>query len=336
MNTKGIGAMIIVIICVIILLPSNSLAETVVSFPDEALEQAVRNRLREWHYPLTVEKLAKLTTLEAQQAGIKNLSGLEYAVNLKKLDLTDNQISDLSPLRGLQHLEYLNLKWNNISDITPLRGLTNLTILGLENNKITDISPLSSLTGLTRLNLGVNNISRVDALRQLINLEQLVLYFNNISDIGPLAGLIRLQVLNLADNQISDISPVVRNMQAGGLVDGFVNLTHNSLNISEGYPAMDGITILLDGDVAVTSGSQGERSTLAPIQTAIEAKVPRGIVTTDSKTKVEVVPDGPLVGPESVANIFTQVQIVIILLLILLVLYTLTTMVFVKHDKSLN
>jgi Leucine-rich repeat (LRR) protein len=336
-DTKRIGTLLIVAICVIILFPAGSWAETVILFPDEALERAVRSTLRYWHNPLTTEKLAKLTTLEAQQAGITNVSGLEFAVNLKKLDLTDNQISDLSPLRGLENLEYLNLKWNHVTNITALKGLTNLTYLGLENNQISDISPLSSLRNLTRLNLGVNRVNRLDTLGRLTSLEQLILYYNDISNIGPLAGLIRLQVLNLSDNQISDISPLIKNVQAGGLTGGFVNLTHNRLNTSEGSRAMADIQKLLDGDVVVNYGSQEGRRSVPP-QPAIETRIPRGVATAqpETVTGVEVVPDLPLAGPEPGENIFVQLQTVITLLMILLVLYTLKTVVFVKHDKSFH
>jgi internalin A len=336
-DTKRIGTFLIVAICVIILFPVGSRAETVVSFPDEALEGAVRSTLREWYNPLTVEKLAGLTILEAQQAGITNVSGLEFAVNLKKLDLTDNQITDLRPLQSLQRLEYLNLKWNNVTNITPLKGLTNLTYLGLENNQISDISPLSYLTRLTRLNLGVNSIDRLDTLSRLIRLEQLVLYYNDISDVGPLATLIRLQVLNLSDNKISDINPLVRNLQAGGLAGGFVNLTHNRLNTSEASRAMADIQRLLDSDVVVNYGSQEGRRSVPP-QPAIETKIPRGVVTAEPETvtEVEVVQDVPLVGPDPTLGIIAQLQVALTLLMILLALYTVKIVVLVKHNKSLN
>lgn len=337
MDSKRIGTLLIVAICIIILFPVGTWAETVVSIPDKALEDAVRNTLREWHNPLTVEKLAGLTILEAQQAGITDISGLEFAVNLKKLDLTDNQITDLSPLQRLENLENLNLKWNNVTDITPLRGLTNLTYLGLENNQISDISSLSSLRSVTRLNLGVNNVSRLDTLSGLTKLEQLVLYYNDIRDIGPLAGLVRLQVLNLSDNQISDITPLIKNVQAGGLAGGFVNLTHNRLITSDGSQAMVYIQKLLDHDVVVNYGSQEGRRAIPP-QPAIETRIPRGIVTAEPETvtEVEVVPDVPLVGPEPDLDFFVQVQAVLTILMILLVLYTVKTVVFVKHDKTVN
>ena len=51
-----------------------------------------------------------------QTHGIKNLLGLENAVNLEKLDLNENEISDLSPIAKLNKLTKLSLIRNRISN----------------------------------------------------------------------------------------------------------------------------------------------------------------------------------------------------------------------------
>nr|WP_252192464.1 leucine-rich repeat domain-containing protein [Pseudoflavonifractor sp. MCC625] len=61
---------------------------------------------------------------------------MQYAVNLKSLDLSENSITDLSPLAGLENLTYLELDRNNITDLAPLSGLTGLEHLNLYNNLI--------------------------------------------------------------------------------------------------------------------------------------------------------------------------------------------------------
>ncbi|MBT9683092.1 leucine-rich repeat domain-containing protein [Pseudoflavonifractor sp. MCC625] len=68
--------------------------------------------------------------------GIHSLEGMQYAVNLKSLDLSENSITDLSPLAGLENLTYLELDRNNITDLAPLSGLTGLEHLNLYNNLI--------------------------------------------------------------------------------------------------------------------------------------------------------------------------------------------------------
>ncbi|RHO53393.1 hypothetical protein DW094_11640 [Ruminococcaceae bacterium AM07-15] len=60
--------------------------------------------------------------LEESQKTIQSLEGLQYAVNLKSLDLSGNQITDLTPLAGLTNLTYLDLSDNQITDLTPLEG----------------------------------------------------------------------------------------------------------------------------------------------------------------------------------------------------------------------
>ena len=60
--------------------------------------------------------------LEESQKTIQSLEGLQYAVNLKSLDLSGNQITDLTPLAGLTNLTYLDLSDNQITDLQPLEG----------------------------------------------------------------------------------------------------------------------------------------------------------------------------------------------------------------------
>jgi len=156
--------------------------------------------------PTQTDMLTLTGTLEAQDKGITDLTGLEYATNLASLWIFDNQITDLSPLADLTKLIHLYPARNQIRDISPLAKLTQLTILGLEDNQITDISPLAGLTSLSNLGLGKNQISDISPLTGLTNLEKLHLNENQISDISPLAGLVKLTELDLFSNQINNLS----------------------------------------------------------------------------------------------------------------------------------
>ena len=191
---------------------------------------------------ITLDDMAMLTMLGASNANINDLTGLEAAINLTKLDLWQNSISDLSPLSGLTHLTELDfqsnrisdvsalsklpnlialyLNGNNISDLSPLSGLSNLTHLGLDFNRISDLSPLSGLTNLIHLGLGFNRISDLSPLSGLTNLILLGLGVNHISDLSPLSGLTNLIELELETNIISDISMLV----------GLINLTSLGLD----------------------------------------------------------------------------------------------------------
>ncbi|MCL0101336.1 leucine-rich repeat domain-containing protein [Peptococcaceae bacterium] len=83
----------------------------VVTFLDANLEAAVRDALGKPTGDITKKDMAKLTNLEAYRRGITNLSGLEYAVNLTSLDLSENQITDITPLAGLTNLTWLELEF---------------------------------------------------------------------------------------------------------------------------------------------------------------------------------------------------------------------------------
>ena len=155
-----------------------------------------------------------------QTHGIKNLLGLENAINLEKLDLNENEISDLSPIAKLNKLTKLSLIRNRISDLHPLSELTNLEYLDLYANKIEDISPLAKLTNLKHLDLHNNNdqtgdpvhptisggIKDISVVRNLTKLEMLSLGSNNISDITPIKNLSNIKDLVLGGNHISDYS----------------------------------------------------------------------------------------------------------------------------------
>ena len=214
----------------------------VADIPDPNLRTAVEKALgKASGTTITAADMAKLTRLEARNANISDLTGLESATNLTELHLGDtrvegegwinsNSIKDLSPLAGLTNLTWLNLGQNNITDLSPLAALTNLTWLdiggnnlsnispvsGLINltalrlwrNNIKDISPIVDLTHLTELNLDGNNISNISAVAGLTDLAKLRLDNNNITDISPLAGLTNLETLDLDRNAISNISPL--------------------------------------------------------------------------------------------------------------------------------
>ena len=140
--------------------------------PDANLRKAVRTVLRlNGNEPLTQQKLLNLNVLNARRLGIRDLTGLEYATNLRSLSVGGNQISDLTPLAYLTNLTGLYIGNNLISDITPLTNLTNLRRLGMLRNEVTDIGVLAGLVNLRYLRLGGNPITDTSPLGNLSNLS---------------------------------------------------------------------------------------------------------------------------------------------------------------------
>ena len=194
---------------------------TLVHIPDVNLKTKIVETLNiPKNAELNAGDLLALTSLDAQNANIQDLTGIEYAHNLRSLNLSTayiqgkgyvngNTVSDLSPLIGLTTLTYLYLSNTKLIDLSALSALTNLNTLHLSGNNISDISALSGLTNLNTLNLDSNRISDISALSALTNLTWLDLHGNNISDISALSGLANLTALNLNSNKISDISPLL-------------------------------------------------------------------------------------------------------------------------------
>ena len=207
-------------------IPSSSEGVTI---PDANLRSAIEAALGKTSgTPITEAEIETLTYLSAGNTGIRDLTGLEYATNLKNLWLRNNDITDISALSDLTNLTVLRLEGNNITDISALSGLTNLKNLWLRNNNITDISALAGLTNLTELWLRNNDITDISALAGLTNLTYLSLSRNNITGISVLTGLTNLTLLSLENNNITDISALA----------GLTNLTslylyaNNITNIS--------------------------------------------------------------------------------------------------------
>ena len=264
----------------------NAVAEAAVDIPDLNLRTAIESALGKTSgVTITMSDMARLTHLDAQNANISDLTGLQHAINLTQLGLgavwveaearsiNSNSITDISALAGLTNLTSLDLGANSVSnisalagltdltwlylgtnlvwDISALAGLTNLTSLDLREQSVSDISSLVGLTDLTSLDLGANSVSDISALAGLTNLKRLSLVINSVSDISALAGLTDLTQLYLYNNTITDISPLVENT---GLGSGDEVHAHNNplsyQSIHTHIPALQsrGVTVEYDAD----------------------------------------------------------------------------------------
>lgn len=152
--------------------------------------------------------------------GMKSLKGIEYATNLEKLKVNENEISDLTPLKDLKNLKYLELQRNRIVDVSPLANLKNLEFLKLYNNIIENVEPLKDLTNLTGLDLHNNvkvrkengkrinydGITDISSLKNLTNLTFFDVSANRIENVDILLGMEKINHLDFSDNKIKDYS----------------------------------------------------------------------------------------------------------------------------------
>ena len=287
MKTQHFRAALLLSIC--LSLPLTASAQ-VLDIPDPNLRTAIEKALRlAPGDPITQAKMMTLNRLDARNANISNLTGLEVAINLTNLNLAsnmvsdisrvatltnltdlnlaNNMVSDLSPVAGLTNLTNLNLAKNAISDISAVSGLTNLTALAIDINTVSDISPVSGLTNLTALDFQNNTISEISPVTNLTKLVFLVLQNNKISDISPVAGLTNLTLLFIGNNTISDISPLVENTGLGS--GDRVDLHGNALNyasIHTHVPTLEerGVEVIFDNrtprSIRIVSGDDQEGS----------------------------------------------------------------------------
>ena len=184
--------------------------DTEVAIPDANLHSVLEQALgKESESTITRADMVTLTTLRSDGAGIADLTGLEFAVNLTELVFFRDAITDISPLSGLNGLTVLVLWQSSITDISPISNLAELTLLDLAHNPITDIGALSSLTSLEWLDLSDNSIVDVDTLSTLSGLKYLDLAGNSLEDVGSLVKLGNLVDLNVDRNPLSDASVAV-------------------------------------------------------------------------------------------------------------------------------
>ena len=157
-----------------------------VDVPDDALRAAIAAALGKPDAALTELDMAALHGLDAPAAGVADLTGIEFALNLRALRLPGNRLANFAPLASLVSLATLDLRDTGFADLSALSTLTALTALWLGDNAITHIEALRDLPRLRTLALDGNAIVDISALYDLTALAQLWLDGNAISDIGPL------------------------------------------------------------------------------------------------------------------------------------------------------
>lgn len=169
------------------------------------LENAVKEALGINHSP-TGADMENLVSLEYTENTITDVSGLEYAINLKELKLKIDVVT-IEPLLDLQ-IEKLTL----VSDVSvqPLLDeickMQYLKYIDLTNCGISIIGYLSELPVIETLILDDNRISDLKNFQNLKTLRTLSLKNCNINDISGFYAFATLETLHIDNNKIEDIS----------------------------------------------------------------------------------------------------------------------------------
>ena len=244
--------------------------DTEVFIPDGNLRQIIKSALinekgvfKTDVQPVTRGEMAMITSLVAAPGlGIADLTGLEFAVNLKTLVLSGNSISDLTPISDLLR------KAGTSGGVTlVLRG-----VVDLSDNQIVDIGPLFSGPSLRidTLDLSGNRISGFESLRKStietldlsdtlisnlswvsnVAVKRLDLSGNAISDVSALSGIVfdccGGHSLDLSDNAISNLQPLVDTRPQ------FLDLSRNPLSDLSPLSHMNSLYALYISGVGLT------------------------------------------------------------------------------------
>ncbi len=242
-------------------LPVDAAPTDPVTIPDAVLRSRIEDALNKAAgATITEADMATLTTLRAdREHDIRELTGLEYAVNLKTLVFlrgipqTRAQLfarpfwrtADLAPLKKLTKLEWLAFEGIVIFDMTPIANLTNLRALTFNYTYgITEIPDLSNLTELLHLRLVRNEITDISGVSGLTKLQQLDLGTNrNLSDITPLTQLRNLEILRLDQTLVTreSLSAVLRFMSPD--IDQMQSTDFSLISITSGEFGITGTNI---------------------------------------------------------------------------------------------
>lgn len=177
-----------------------------ISFQDEKLEQAIRQALdKNENEAITKQEMESLTYLNLSFKGIKSVQELQYATNLKNLNLYLNEITDIKPLAALKLIRYLDLSYNQIDSIEVLSSLKNLESLIVNGNNLTSIDVVKHFPRLQELGAGENQIVDIQVLTTIKDLLWLKLNNNPITNIEPISKLTKLKNLDISNNNISDL-----------------------------------------------------------------------------------------------------------------------------------
>ncbi|WP_447408534.1 leucine-rich repeat domain-containing protein [Weissella confusa] len=239
--------------------------------PDAALRVALQAALGKGT-PLTKDNVATITQLNLTYDGITNLSGLEFATNLRALDLTGNTITDITPLQHLHNLTDVSLRMNKASvmpDLTPLAGtpvkslnlvaddygtqpdkmaglaqLTSLEELEMQNNDLTTVPPVTNLPNLSYLGIAGNKLTSVQGLAGMHQLTALKVGSNQLTDYTPIASLTNLTTLLIGNNRSNDISMLRSLVNLQEATFSQMGLTNNAVQVFSYMPKL--VTLSID------------------------------------------------------------------------------------------
>lgn len=154
--------------------------------------------------------ISSITTLNLNEQGISDLTGIEDFNSLTELRCKTNNLTTLDLSQNI-NLEKLYCSSNNISSLVITQNI-NLNILECDNNNLSTLN-LTQNTNLDKLRCHDNNISILD-LSQNIALTGVWFYRNNIYELD-LSNNVNLTMIQGFENDLHKLS--IENIPTVGL-----------------------------------------------------------------------------------------------------------------------
>ncbi|EAD3115598.1 LPXTG cell wall anchor domain-containing protein [Listeria monocytogenes] len=161
--------------------------QDIVNIPDPELKKQL-NALMTGRAPdadITEAQMAGFQSIVLNE-GITDLTGLEYAENVRTLVFSDVYAS-FEPIKNLSSIKNLTIQGKNVTStqFVDFSGLTSLDYFLITGTKVDNsfLSKINNLPNLTTLNISYNlGITKVDALKSLPKLAELNASFCQIDD----------------------------------------------------------------------------------------------------------------------------------------------------------
>ncbi|EAG6756354.1 LPXTG cell wall anchor domain-containing protein [Listeria monocytogenes] len=169
--------------------PGLKASQDVVNIPDPELKKQLNALLtgKSADADITEAQMAGFASISLD-AGVTDLTGLEYAKNIQTLSL-NGVTASLEPIKNLSTVKNLTIRGGNITSnqFADLSGLSSLELLTVSETKVDNafLSKINNIPNLTTLNISYNpGITKVDALKSLPKLATLDATFCQIDDFG--------------------------------------------------------------------------------------------------------------------------------------------------------
>ncbi len=181
-----------------------------VTFVDSAFEAYLEQLLQVEEGSILVSDLRKLYTLNIDNNIAYDLSGLEYAVNLKKVTITNSTIKSLAPLAKLKYLPSLKIINSTIEEVPSQVDWANILTFSATDSQLPNIDFLKDVTTLDFFIYTSGGLSSLDSIQKNNHLKTLDISNNAITDLSVLSEMTLLTSLNISKNKIANLDVLAK------------------------------------------------------------------------------------------------------------------------------